>query len=258
MDGGARRRDRGGRFAIHPTRNLRAGGGRDRSCGGDATSHLALGRLGGDWAAGAPDDASQARRRPRAHPRRAGRTLRIIRLRDGSLILARLYHIHGLPLETATGTRRRLLVASEWLSCRLATQVLAVSESVLAVARREGVCPASRGLVLGAGSINGVDTAHFSRGRVASAAEKLRILHGLAPRAPVVGFVGRLVCDKGIVTLAAAWSEVRQVHPDAVLLLVGDWEDEDRVPASTRTELEEDPRWSSRVSSRIPPLLTPS
>jgi glycosyltransferase involved in cell wall biosynthesis len=154
----------------------------------------------------------------------------------------RIYHIHGLPFETATGLRRRLLIASEWLSCRLATEVLAVSESILEVAKQVGVCPNGRGLVLGAGSINGVDLDRFSRDRVADEAEAMRKTHGISPGAPVIGFVGRLVFDKGIVTLAQAWREVRDAHPAAVLLLIGDWEDGDPVPEDTRKALQADPR----------------
>lgn len=154
----------------------------------------------------------------------------------------RIYHIHGLPFETATGLKRRLLIGSEWLSCRLATDVLAVSESILEVARRRRVCPPGRGLVLGAGSINGVDLDRFSRDRVADAADLLREAHGISAGAPVIGFVGRLVFDKGIVTLARAWREVRVAHPASVLLLVGDWEVGDPVPADIRRVLQEDPR----------------
>ena len=42
----------------------------------------------------------------------------------------RIYHIHGLPLMTATGFKRWLLHRVEWACCRLASQVYCVSHSV--------------------------------------------------------------------------------------------------------------------------------
>src|SRR5207244_2714055 len=51
----------------------------------------------------------------------------------------RVYHIHGLPFLTASGFRRRLLRASEHLSCVLASRVLCVSRSVRDVVVAEGL-----------------------------------------------------------------------------------------------------------------------
>src|SRR5207247_622691 len=69
----------------------------------------------------------------------------------------RIYHMHGLPLMTATGLKQRLLRWTETVSCRLAHQVLCVSHSVQEVAIAEGLCPAAKIKVLLGGSINGVD-----------------------------------------------------------------------------------------------------
>ena len=49
----------------------------------------------------------------------------------------RIYHIHGLPLMTASGHKRWLLRWSEKISCWLAQQVLCVSHSIRDVAIAE-------------------------------------------------------------------------------------------------------------------------
>src|SRR5215472_16088452 len=51
----------------------------------------------------------------------------------------RVYHLHGLPMTTATGARRRLLRICERVSCRLAHQVFCVSPSLRSVALEEGL-----------------------------------------------------------------------------------------------------------------------
>jgi len=155
---------------------------------------------------------------------------------------ARVYHIHGLPLVTATGLKRRLLWASERLSCALATDILCVSRGVRDVARAEGLSGDKPIDVLLEGSINGVDaTGRFD--------PEAQTAHGLAERAAlgidadatVFGFVGRIVRDKGVVELVEAWRSIREAHPDAHLVVGGVFEERDAVPASVRTELESDP-----------------
>src|SRR4051812_48429598 len=46
----------------------------------------------------------------------------------------RVYHMRGLPLMTATGTKRSILAATERALCGLATRVLCVSQSLRAYA----------------------------------------------------------------------------------------------------------------------------
>ena len=68
----------------------------------------------------------------------------------------------------------------------------------------------------------------------------------------MVGFVGRLVRDKGIVELYEAFRALVQVFPDARLLLVGTFEAGDPVPRATRDWLIQDGRvihvgWQAQV-----------
>lgn len=156
----------------------------------------------------------------------------------------RVYHMRGLPLMTASGLKRRLLRATEALSCRLAHQVFCVSHSLRAVAVEEGVCPPAKIRVLLAGSGNGVDASgRFNPDAVGPRARtETRARFGIPADASVIGFVGRLVRDKGLVELASAWQQLREDFPEARLLLVGPWEPQDPVPAEIRTRLESDPR----------------
>ncbi|MBD0320537.1 MAG: glycosyltransferase family 4 protein, partial [Gemmatimonadetes bacterium] len=156
----------------------------------------------------------------------------------------RIYHIRGLPFMTATGRRRALLRWTEKVACGLAHQVLCVSHSIRQVAIDEGLCPPEKIRVLLGGSGNGVDaTGRFSPERHGPETRReLRARLGIAPGAPVLGFVGRVVRDKGIVELAAAWAALREEYPDAHLLLVGPEEPRDPVPAATLDALRSDPR----------------
>ncbi len=66
---------------------------------------------------------------------------------------------------------------------------------------------------------NGVDVQHFSPANATTRAELRRSL-GL-PQRPTVVFTGRLVHEKGIDVLLAAWQDVARRLPDAHLVIVG-------------------------------------
>ena len=156
----------------------------------------------------------------------------------------RIYQLRGLPLETASGLVRQLLWLSDRLACGLAHRVIANSDSLRQVAVREGLCPEAKLRVLVHGSGNGVDAAgRFDPARLRGKTRvETRDRWGIPRDARVIGFVGRLVRDKGVAELAAAWRALREQHADLHLLVVGPFEERDPVSAETRAALEGDPR----------------
>ena len=155
----------------------------------------------------------------------------------------RVYTLHGLRLETVTGGQRRLLILCERVACVLAHRVVCVSSSLRLRAIDLGLVDAGKAIVLASGSANGVDLSRFSptSERRAAAAEKRRKL-GIPNSAPVLGFVGRLTRDKGIVELVEAYAELKTSFPTLRLLLVGSFEKGDPLPPSVRRAIEEDPQ----------------
>jgi glycosyltransferase involved in cell wall biosynthesis len=57
-----------------------------------------------------------------------------------------------------------------------------------------------------------------------------------------LGFVGRLVRDKGILELHEAWQQLRVQYPQLHLLVVGPFESQDAVPPEVRHQLQRDRR----------------
>jgi glycosyltransferase involved in cell wall biosynthesis len=144
----------------------------------------------------------------------------------------RIYHVRGLPLETAQGMKRRLLSLSERVSCRLAHQVLCVSPSLRKLVTEEFcTCPSEKVKVLGRGSGNGVDAMdRFNPEHLdPDTRREMRRRLGIPEEARVIGYVGRIVRDKGIEELAGAWKSLRENYPDLHLLMAGYLEPEDPV-----------------------------
>lgn len=144
----------------------------------------------------------------------------------------RVYHMRGLPMVTATGNKRMLLTWTERVSCALAHEVICVSHSLRQVAIEEKLCPPHKMHVMLGGSGNGVDAAtRFNPERQPKEmGQSIRELYGIPQDAVVVGFIGRLVQDKGILELTRAWRKITQSHPNAHLLIVGPFESRDAVP----------------------------
>jgi glycosyltransferase involved in cell wall biosynthesis len=156
----------------------------------------------------------------------------------------RIYHMHGLPMMTATGLKRHLLKWAERLACMLAHQVLCVSRSVREVAVAEQLCPPEKIKVLRKGSINGVDALEqLNPAKLpAGTRGKVRARYGIPPEAMVAGFVGRVVRDKGLIELTQAWQMLREEFPGLHLLIVGPFESQDPLPADVVALLRGDPR----------------
>jgi glycosyltransferase involved in cell wall biosynthesis len=134
----------------------------------------------------------------------------------------RVYEMHGLPLETARGAKRWLLWLIEWLSCKLASQVVAISASLKAKAIDEKLTTPNKIVVLQNGSCNGVDSEQLFNPENYQQ-DALRI--------PTIGFVGRLTIEKGICELMEAWPMVKQTYPEAQLMMIGDEDSRNPLPA---------------------------
>src|SRR5438477_573588 len=84
------------------------------------------------------------------------------------------------------------------ISSPLASEVLFVSPSIRRVALEEGLCDPGAAVVLGQGSVNGVDArGYFDPARYPDQRCAVRLQYGIPSDALVIGFVGRLVQDKG-------------------------------------------------------------
>jgi len=150
----------------------------------------------------------------------------------------RVYMLRGLKLETTWGLKRRVLLLAERTAALCSHVVLCNSPSLLDRARTLGIAPASKLIVQGHGSSNGVNVKRFSPGR-----SDVRRELGLPTDAPIVGYVGRLTRDKGIPDLVEAFDAILETEPGAHLLLVG-WVDaaEDRLPPYIQRRIQSHPR----------------
>ncbi len=156
----------------------------------------------------------------------------------------RVYHIHGLPLVTARGIKRFLLRICDTVACRFAHQVYCVSPSICEIVENKRICQAEKMAVLENGSIDGIDSRfEFNPNRLKPGTlGRIRRSLGISPQAMVVGFVGRIVRDKGIRELLDAWQRLRKEFSDLHLLVVGPLESRSGLTTDIISTLQNDPR----------------
>jgi len=137
----------------------------------------------------------------------------------------RIYTCHGLPLETEQGLKRLILKICEKITFCCATKVLVVSQSLLQKVRDYGICNSDKATVLLEGTACGVDLRRFTKDEVLqSRAEKVRAELGISDDDILVGFIGRLVPDKGIGVLLKAFCTLIKEYKNIHLVIIGDYE----------------------------------
>ncbi|MGQ9922246.1 MAG: glycosyltransferase family 4 protein, partial [Desulfobacca sp.] len=155
-----------------------------------------------------------------------------------------IYGMRGLRFDTTAGLQRRILYLTERISCFLAHQVITNSFVVRERAIHLGICPKEKIITLASGSSNGVDAdERFNPQRLPPEIKRnVRAEYDIPAEALVVGFVGRIVADKGIEELEQAWQILAPGWPSLYLVLVGNWESHNPVPPPVMARLTEDQR----------------
>ena len=166
--------------------------------------------------------------------------------------------LFGLPQMTKTGPLRRLLNVTTSLACRWSDRVWCDSFSMCDYVARAHLCPGDKLFVLGQGSVGGVDAiGEFSPSlQGAGVRGAIRLHNNIPDDARVIGYIGRIVADKGMRELAGAWRILREEYPDLHLLLVGPFEDSDPLDHEDQRLFQADPRVHLAGRQRyIPPFL---
>jgi glycosyltransferase involved in cell wall biosynthesis len=131
---------------------------------------------------------------------------------------------------------RRFYVALERIAGRCSDVILSQNAEDVETALREGIARPGQIRHLG----NGIDLARFDPSRLGpEVRRRTRAALGIPENAPVVGFVGRLVREKGVVELLQAARSVLEMVPEARFVLVGgtDGEKADRVTPELARQL---------------------
>lgn len=148
----------------------------------------------------------------------------------------RVHTFTGLVWPTASGLSRRVLMLTDWLTCTCATHVIPEGQGVLNDLQQHITKKPMR--VLGYGNVRGVDMVKFSRRPEIMVQANVLKKEGIF----TFVFVGRIVGDKGINELVAAFCKLNRKYSETRLFLVGKYEaDLDPVKVETLNAIHTNP-----------------
>lgn len=151
----------------------------------------------------------------------------------------RIYTLRGLKLETAHGLKRKVLWLTEKIACLLATNVICISPSLRDEAVKLKLVKKEKVIILGSGSSNGVALKNYPAAEtILEEVTELKSQLKINNKEFVMGFVGRIVRDKGINELIETFKNIRQKYKNVKLLMLGSFENGDPVNYNTRYEIE--------------------
>lgn len=130
----------------------------------------------------------------------------------------RVHTFTGLVWPTTTGLSRKILMATDWLTCACATHIIPEGKGVMNDLQQHITHKPMK--VLGYGNVRGVDMNYWQKENASSC--KLKEIK--VDDVFTFIFVGRIVRDKGINELIAAFDRLSKLYK-LRLLLVGKFED---------------------------------
>ena len=144
---------------------------------------------------------------------------------------------HGAVFETAKGVKKSLLIAESKLESLLSDKIICVSNYIKELRLQNKIDAPEKQFLLGLGTCGGIDTKNLFNPDLVEPAIKntLQEKYELSNCDFVIGFVGRLVRDKGVVELIDAFNIVKEQNPDKSikLLIIGNPETRNRLPEAT-------------------------
>lgn len=154
----------------------------------------------------------------------------------------RIYFRHGLMYETSKGLKKYFLILIEKLTGILANKVICVSQSVLNESNNKNLSRISKNILLANGTCNGVDTLNKFNINKIDTEQIIQLRKSLNIKSDdlILGYVGRMVKDKGIIELLDSWEILKYKYPRLKLLLVGPFEERDSISDTYKNIIQSD------------------
>lgn len=155
----------------------------------------------------------------------------------------RIYFRHGLVYETAHGLKKTILLTCERIASYCASKVVCVSPYLIERSISDKLTSSNKLILLNKGSCTGLDVKNQFNPENINHDTILKLHKSLNINNDnfVIGFVGRIVKDKGVVELVKAFESVYAYDFNVRLLLIGPMEQRDAIPLNIIEIIESHP-----------------
>lgn len=154
----------------------------------------------------------------------------------------RIYFRHGIFYQTSKGIRRYILKLIEKLTSLFATKIVCVSNSVIEISKLDNLNNYNKNILLNKGTCNGINVnKYYKKNLDVDILNLMKLRYKINPSDKIIGYVGRLVQDKGIHQLIDSWKILLKTNYNIKLLLVGPFEIRDSVDEEVREYISNEP-----------------
>ncbi|WGH76980.1 glycosyltransferase family 4 protein [Tenacibaculum tangerinum] len=151
-----------------------------------------------------------------------------------------VFTLRGVRSDTLKGVKKEIVRFTEFISCYLADKVIVISPSLFEHAVKIKILKIDKGILIGKGSSNGIDTSKFMLSeRNVIKGKKLRDNLSLNQDDILIGFVGRIVRDKGVEELYEAFKIASEKEENLKLILAGPIEENDTISYKVLIEMKQ-------------------
>ena len=141
----------------------------------------------------------------------------------------RLYCLWGMRYEGFSGFKRLIFKSLEKITCTLSTNIILDSPSNKQICVKDKLFQASKAAVILEGSACGIDLTIFDANRKSEYSNLIRNKHFINDKEFVVGYLGRLINDKGISELLKSAKTILKKYDNVTYLIVGFSEESDPI-----------------------------
>lgn len=142
---------------------------------------------------------------------------------------------HGTLFETAKGLKHKIFLLAEKITSWKSSKIICVSPYLISLRQKLKIDNKEKQVLLGAGSCGGIDTKEsFNPKKInPQTLDDYRNKFGIKNDDFIIGFVGRLVKDKGIIELIQAFNILKKEYSkkSIKLMIVGEPEKRDGLPS---------------------------
>jgi len=139
----------------------------------------------------------------------------------------RIYHILGLPYETATGIKKIILTFIEKITSFCASRIIPISTSVRIEYETKFKFIKNKIQTTGSLSIAGVDLERFDSSRFLYIKDQIKKDLGIPNNYFIIGFVARLTVDKGVGDFIVLWDRLKKKYDNIAVMIIGERDSRD-------------------------------
>lgn len=147
-----------------------------------------------------------------------------------SRVPVKVYTVRGLPLEGASGFKKKILTLTERIACFCADKVICISPSIEKKIIDLKISTNDKTIVFGAGSSNGLQIEDYRLTKETEIEIKeIQKKNNLNRYDFIIGYVGRINNFKGVEELVDVFENLQKQYKKIALLLVGKKEEKDSI-----------------------------